>query len=597
MNGNLPGAPFRIQPVLIQPDYTFIHPHQIFEISPPVIVGSPTWVIVSYPQAHGGFGHQGARMRLFNDAAVYRADTNQWVYYDATGTPGYVGAAPIIRPLTLVPAPVVCPGTGVLENELNCGLPVDTINGGCNSTPAVFFPLTCGDTVCGTAEFDGTNRDTDWYELSLPGTQQIEWSARAEFDAQLLVLEQDPMAAPCAGFIIHGNVAAPAFQTASITLTLPAGTYWLFIAPVFTQPIFPCGLEYTATIECCVVTCAPGHIIESEPCGTDANGGCNSPLGGFEPAQCGTTICGELYAAPGGAAGPIDEDWYEVTIPDLNGDAMGFFVLTINAAMPVQLELHDTSCSMPFPVVFNAIVAPACTPTQLFAGVPAPGSFHIVVRPDVATGYPCGGLTHYTLEIDAGPDCPGGPGSVPNDLCSNAQLIAPAAYTFDNTGATTDGPPSPCGLTGLPGLDADIWYAFVLPCNAIAIITVTGSTLDVAGAVYDSCPPAGSELACLSATAGAFATMTAHGAAGQQLWLRLGGLGGQQGIGSFDITYACTCPADCAQPPDGSVNVSDLLALLAQWPPQTPAGCDINMDGVVDITDLLLLLAAWGSCP
>ena len=135
------------------------------------------------------------------------------------------------------------------------------------------------------------------------------------------------------------------------------------------------------------------------------NAGC-APGGSFEPAQCGKTICGELHADQG----QIDEDWYEISIPDLNGDAMGLFILTIEAALPVELELHDTSCSLPFPVVYNAIVAPACTPTQLFAGVPAPGSFHIVVRPNVATGYPCGTNNRYTLQIDAGADCAPPPG-------------------------------------------------------------------------------------------------------------------------------------------------------------------------------------------
>jgi hypothetical protein len=57
------------------------------------------------------------------------------------------------------------------------------------------------------------------------------------------------------------------------------------------------------------------------------------------------------------------------------------------------------------------------------------------------------------------------------------------------------------------------------------------------------------------------------------------------------------CPADCAPPPDGQVNVTDLLALLAQWGAPGGGSCDINGDGTVDVTDLLALLAAWGLCP
>ena len=89
------------------------------------------------------------------------------------------------------------------------------------------------------------------------------------------------------------------------------------------------------------------------------------------------------------------------------------------------------------------------------------------------------------------------------------------------------------------------------------------------------------------------------------------------------------CPADCRQTPDGAVNVSNFLALLARWgeasvggpcPPvplrvvRPPAhssdrakfealraswgpcdGCeaDLDGDGVVGVRDMLAVLAAW----
>ncbi|MHC4978608.1 MAG: choice-of-anchor D domain-containing protein [Planctomycetota bacterium] len=54
------------------------------------------------------------------------------------------------------------------------------------------------------------------------------------------------------------------------------------------------------------------------------------------------------------------------------------------------------------------------------------------------------------------------------------------------------------------------------------------------------------------------------------------------------------CPLDCADPPDGVVDVVDFLALLAQW--GTEGSCDADGDGV-SVTDFLLMLAAWGPCP
>lgn len=55
------------------------------------------------------------------------------------------------------------------------------------------------------------------------------------------------------------------------------------------------------------------------------------------------------------------------------------------------------------------------------------------------------------------------------------------------------------------------------------------------------------------------------------------------------------CPGDTNI--DGSVNVTDLLVLLAGWGPNPGHVADFNDDGNVNVTDLLQLLAAWGACP
>ncbi len=65
------------------------------------------------------------------------------------------------------------------------------------------------------------------------------------------------------------------------------------------------------------------------------------------------------------------------------------------------------------------------------------------------------------------------------------------------------------------------------------------------------------------------------------------------------IIDSCECPSDCAGSPDGSVNVDDLVALLASWG-GSPTFCDFvppGGDGAVNVDDLIALLAAWGACP
>ncbi len=63
------------------------------------------------------------------------------------------------------------------------------------------------------------------------------------------------------------------------------------------------------------------------------------------------------------------------------------------------------------------------------------------------------------------------------------------------------------------------------------------------------------------------------------------------------------CPGDITGPdgiPDGTVDVQDLLLVLAQWGTAGPegdiTGADGVPDGIVDVSDLLAILAAWGPC-
>jgi CSLREA domain-containing protein len=54
------------------------------------------------------------------------------------------------------------------------------------------------------------------------------------------------------------------------------------------------------------------------------------------------------------------------------------------------------------------------------------------------------------------------------------------------------------------------------------------------------------------------------------------------------------CPEDCAGTGDGSIDVTDLLEVLADWGGSGP--CDTDDSGAIDVTDLLAILADWGSC-
>ena len=63
----------------------------------------------------------------------------------------------------------------------------------------------------------------------------------------------------------------------------------------------------------CVVDCPPGGTDEGEPCGTDANGGCNmDPPEQFRTIAVNETVCGTAWAE----GGSRDTDWYEIVVAD-----------------------------------------------------------------------------------------------------------------------------------------------------------------------------------------------------------------------------------------------------------------------------------------
>jgi subtilisin family serine protease len=153
-----------------------------------------------------------------------------------------------------------CPPDANQETE-PCG---DDTNGGCNMDEPNFEPISCGDTVCGTAWYDGSTRDTDWYEIVTTEPIVLAWEVIAEFDVVIGLVETTvPGSGDCndsTGYLSPYD-AAGACGLASITTScLPPGTYWLFVAPDFYAQSFDCNSnskDYIATLTC-------------EPCPTGA---------------------------------------------------------------------------------------------------------------------------------------------------------------------------------------------------------------------------------------------------------------------------------------------------------------------------------------
>jgi hypothetical protein len=134
-----------------------------------------------------------------------------------------------------VPCVVTCPPEATDENEPD--IPdegYDVTNGGCNSAPPVFLPISLGQTYCGkcnTYMFGGSNyRDTDWYRIQTTSFMDLTWSGEAEFPLYLFIIDGgDP---DCSvNTIIASNSADKCVPVSVSAFALPPGTYYLWIGP------------------------------------------------------------------------------------------------------------------------------------------------------------------------------------------------------------------------------------------------------------------------------------------------------------------------------------------------------------------------------
>jgi hypothetical protein len=156
------------------------------------------------------------------------------------------------------PQELECPPGADLEGETCVDGAPDLFNGGCNSTPAVFSSVACGDVVCGDGYFDGATRDTDWYELGLTaGITEVTMSFETQFDGvfgyiETIDITQSPTCGTIVGAINPFGLTTPGGGPVSVSVCLPGGvTSWWFAGPQFTAIIACSGAnDYVASWGC-----------------------------------------------------------------------------------------------------------------------------------------------------------------------------------------------------------------------------------------------------------------------------------------------------------------------------------------------------------
>jgi hypothetical protein len=160
----------------------------------------------------------------------------------------YVLEISVLDPCNINP-----PAGAIYEGEPVCGPGyIDAFNGGCNSDPAVFWPVAPSTetiTIFGTSgTYDDFSRDTDWYQIYVSALNTITFSATAEFPVLIFFLDANlPLGCDDPGLVLSSATGSPC-ELVSVTETVGPGLYWLWVGPsVFACQ--PCGLDYVIEID------------------------------------------------------------------------------------------------------------------------------------------------------------------------------------------------------------------------------------------------------------------------------------------------------------------------------------------------------------
>lgn len=150
-------------------------------------------------------------------------------------------------------------------------------------------------------------------------------------------------------------------------------------------------------------------------------------------------------------------------------------------------------------------------------------------------------------------------GPMPTDDCALAPAAAEGTFPFNSLGATTDGPDEPlvCDFSGDTQVASDVWLCYTSSLTSgIHAVTASlcNSDYNTKLAVYEgcTCPTEASAVACNDDNCGGMLQSEVEftATAGQDYLVRIGGFGGDQGIGTLTITGhfgACCLPDGTCQ--------------------------------------------------
>jgi hypothetical protein len=166
------------------------------------------------------------------------------------------------------PCPCAIPCQGgdqieVAENRYSPTFKTTDPDGGCNNSTPTFGATSCTVPLCGVG-FNYLNpgtgiirdyfRDTDWHLFTTIDERIVSLTVNSEFPAEMGVVDTNGCVSP---IVLFGSTV-PACAPTTVSDTLPAGTYAVFVAPVYFIGN-PMPMHYRATLTC-AVPCVPDTV-------------------------------------------------------------------------------------------------------------------------------------------------------------------------------------------------------------------------------------------------------------------------------------------------------------------------------------------------
>ncbi len=213
----------------------------------------------------------------------------------------------------------------------------------------------------------------------------------------------------------------------------------------------------TFSIECPCTYTSLGNTPESETCGADLNGGCNSTPEAYEPIACGESVSGTIWADQGSR----DTDWYELVVTEQTDIEVAF-----SGGSPLEVYLMDNCIDMNTLASESSI---ACGDGSITYSV-SPGTYLLVIVPPGFESVPCGSGSANQYDVTVTYCEPVDPC---NEIITIGNCGAPETVTLSGLGEDDWNFTSSCGWE-VPG--AEQIYSFTPSVGGVHSLEVTSTS-------------------------------------------------------------------------------------------------------------------------